>query len=110
MGEELFREVTDTLLTSMEVKVRKQRLDSTHVLSDMACLGRVRMMGVALRRFFTKVLQHFASIKPICEWPKYLQHRTIFDQQCELREEFIGSTSAVTGAHRWPVRSQRRRR
>ena len=140
LGEELFREVTDTLLTSMEVKVQRQRLDSTHVLSDMACLGRARMIGVALKRFLKKVrrhdaalleglseellqryekpsdsgifgglkdtearrvalqqvaedllvvLQHFEQIEPIGQWEKYLQLRTIFDQQCELREEFI---------------------
>lgn len=58
LGEELFREVTDTVLTALEVKVQKQRLDSTHVLSDMACMGRARMIGVAMRRFLKKVRQH----------------------------------------------------
>ena len=147
LGEELFREVTDTLLTSMEVKVQKQRLDSTHVLSDMACLGRARMIGVALKRFFQKVrrhdaallsglsedllkryekssdsgvfgglkdtearrvalqqvaedllvvLQHFEQSEPIGQWNQYHQLRTIFDQQCELREEFI-EVRAKTG-------------
>ena len=62
LGEKLFQEVTDTLLTSLEVKVQKQRLDSTHVLSDMACMGRARMIGVALRRFIKKVRQHDAAL------------------------------------------------
>lgn len=62
LGEEIFARVTDTLLKSMEVKVKKQRLDSTHVLSDMALLGRVRMIGVALRRFFHKLEKHDASL------------------------------------------------
>ncbi len=55
ISEEIFAKVTDTLLKSMEVKVKKQRLDSTHVLSDMANLGRAQMIGVALRRFFHKL-------------------------------------------------------
>jgi hypothetical protein len=55
ISEEIFANVTDTLLKSMEVKVKKQRLDSTHVLSDMAKLGRAQMIGVALRRFVKKV-------------------------------------------------------
>lgn len=57
-SEEIFAKVTDTLLKSMEIKVKKQRLDSTHVLSDMANLGRAQMIGVALRRFFHKLEKH----------------------------------------------------
>jgi hypothetical protein len=53
--EEIFASVTDTLLKSMEVKVKQQRLDSTHVLSDMANLGRAQMIGVALRRFLKRL-------------------------------------------------------
>ncbi len=67
LGEKLFQEVTDTLLTSLEVKVQKPRLDSTHVLSDMACMGRARMIGVALRRFIKKVRQHDAALPKIVD-------------------------------------------
>jgi hypothetical protein len=55
ISEKIFAQVTDTLLRSMEVKVNKQRLDSTHVLSDMSTMGRAQMIGVALRRFFKKL-------------------------------------------------------
>ncbi len=140
ISEELFTKVTDSLLRSLEVKVKKQRLDSTHILSDMANMGRARMIGVALKRFFAKVEKHdaallapfpedlvaryrkpsdsqifgdlhktearqlalqqaaedlatvleaFANIEPICQWEPYQQLQTIFDQQCEIREEFI---------------------
>lgn len=58
LSEELFASVTDTLLKSMEVKVKKQRLDSTHVLSDMAVLGRCQLLGVSLRRFFHQLQKH----------------------------------------------------
>ena len=62
ISEEVFTRVTDSLLRSMEVKVKKQRLDSTHVLSDMANMGRARMIGVALRRFFARLEKHDASL------------------------------------------------
>ena len=60
--EEIFASVTDTLLRSMEVKIKKQRLDSTHVLSDMSNIGRARMIGLALKRFFAKIEKQDASL------------------------------------------------
>ena len=149
ISEEIFTRVTDTLLRSLEVKVKKQRLDSTHLLSDMAVLGRSRMMGVALRRFFHQLHKHdegllarvdealqkryckqsdsrifadanttekrrvalqqvgedmarvltlFADMKPVCDWEIFMQLRTIFDQQCEVRDEFI-EIRKQTGGH-----------
>ena len=149
MSEELFTRVTDTLLRSLEVKVKKQRLDSTHVLSDMAVMGRARMMGVTLRRFFHQLKKHdtalfdqvpedlqkryckpsdsrvfgdadttekrrvalqqagediaavltlFAATEPVCEWDIFGQLRTIFDQQCEVREEFVEIRKKTGGA------------
>lgn len=62
ISENIFTRVTDALLHSMEVKVKKQRLDSTHVLSDMSNIGRAKMIGLALRRFFAKVEKHDASL------------------------------------------------
>lgn len=62
ISEEVFTRVTDTLLRAMEIKVKKQRLDSTHVLSDMSNMGRARMIGIALKRFFAKVEKHDASL------------------------------------------------
>lgn len=62
ISEEIFSRVTDTLLRSLEVKIEKQRLDSTHVLSDMCNIGRARMIGLALKRFFTKVEKENASL------------------------------------------------
>lgn len=73
LSEELFAAVTDTLLRSMEVKVKKQRLDSTHVLSEMAVLGRSQMMGVALRRFFHQLQKH--SVEVLDRVPEDLRKR-----------------------------------
>jgi len=40
------------------VKIDKQRLDSTHIFSDMASFSRTRLMGVAIKRFLTQVIRH----------------------------------------------------
>lgn len=149
ISEELFASITDTLLKSMEVKVKKQRLDSTHVLSDMAVLGRAQMMGVALRRFFHQLKKHskshfnlipedmrkryckqsdsrifgdastadqrrvslqqagegmaavitlFVEAQPVCGWKTFTVLQTIFDQQCEVRDDFVEIREKTGGA------------
>jgi hypothetical protein len=66
--EKLFREddlaarimhkVTVRLAEVLEINVAQQRLDSTHVFSDMATFGRTRLMGVAIKRLLTQVKRH----------------------------------------------------
>jgi hypothetical protein len=73
ISEEIFTRVTDTLLRSMEVKVKRQRLDSTHILSDMSNIGRARMIGLALKRFFNKVEKHDVSL--LSRFPEELLKR-----------------------------------
>ena len=45
--------VTGALIVALDLDVGRQRLDSTHVFSDMAIFGRTRMMGVTIKRFLT---------------------------------------------------------
>ncbi len=69
--EKIFREdelaagvmhkVTVRLAEVLEINVAQQRLDSTHVFSDMATFGRTRLMGVAIKRFLTQVKRHAAE-------------------------------------------------
>jgi hypothetical protein len=47
--------VTTTLVKALDLKIDRQRLDSTHIFSDMASFGRTRMMGVAIKRFLVQV-------------------------------------------------------
>jgi len=54
-------EVTDHLASALELDVRRQRLDSSHVFSNMATFGRTRLMGVTIKRFLTQVLRHDAA-------------------------------------------------
>jgi hypothetical protein len=51
-------DVTCELVKMLEIKIDKQRLDSTHIFSDMASFGRTRMMGVAVKRFLTQLKRH----------------------------------------------------
>jgi hypothetical protein len=50
--------VTKRLVELLDLDVSRQRLDSTHVFSDMATFGRTRLMGVTIKRFLTQVKRH----------------------------------------------------
>ena len=49
--------ITVKLVEVLGIKIDKQRLDSTHIFSDMASFGRTRLMGVAIKRFLTQVIR-----------------------------------------------------
>ena len=51
-------EITTMLVEKLGTKIDQQRLDSTHIFSDMASFGRTRLMGVAVKRFLTQVIRH----------------------------------------------------
>jgi hypothetical protein len=53
LAQEIFAAVTDRLCAELDLDTSQQRLDSTHVFSDMATLGRTRLMGVCIKRFLT---------------------------------------------------------
>ena len=53
--------VTTRMAEVLELKIEQQRLDSTHVFSDMATFGRTRLLGVAIKRFLTQVKRHAAE-------------------------------------------------
>ena len=50
-------EITVKLVEVLGIKIDKQRLDSTHIFSDMASFGRTRLMGVAIKRFLTQLIR-----------------------------------------------------
>lgn len=49
--QEIFLAVAGCLVGELELDIRQQRLDSTHVLSAMARLGRQQLLAVAVKRF-----------------------------------------------------------
>jgi len=56
----IFTTVTAALVEALESDIRRQRLDSTHVLSNMAQLARLQLLAVAVRRFLRAVQRHDA--------------------------------------------------
>lgn len=42
----------------LDLNISRQRLDSTHVFTNMACFGRTRLLGVTVKRFLTQVKRH----------------------------------------------------
>lgn len=58
LAQRVIHAVTLRLVETRGTKIDPQRLDSTHVFSAMAPLGRTRLRGVALKRFLTQVKRH----------------------------------------------------
>jgi hypothetical protein len=58
LAAEIFHRVTSALVEALELDLSRQRLDSTHVFSDMATFGRTKLMGVAIKRFLTQLKRH----------------------------------------------------
>jgi hypothetical protein len=58
LAKTIMSQVTVKLVDILEIKIDKQRLDSTHIFSDMASFGRTRLMGFAIKRFLTQLNRH----------------------------------------------------
>jgi hypothetical protein len=57
LAKATMEKITTTLVIALGIRIDQQRLDSTHVFSDMAGFGRTRLMGVAIKRFLTQVIR-----------------------------------------------------
>lgn len=57
LAKATMEKITTTLVEELGIKIDQQRLDSTHIFSDMASFGRTRLMGVAIKRFLTQVIR-----------------------------------------------------
>ena len=58
LAAKVFDAVTKTLIGRMELNLSEQRLDSTHVYSNMAMAGRTTLMVQAVKRLLTQVRRH----------------------------------------------------
>jgi len=58
LAAQVMDQVTTTLVRECGIRIDQQRLDSTHVFSDMASFGRTRMMGVTVKRFLRQLKRH----------------------------------------------------
>ncbi len=72
IGSAVFDKITDKLAEVFGVDTKKQRLDSVHIKSNMARLGRIRIMAKTIGKFLVNLRRH---------------HRELFD---ELPEELAG--------------------
>jgi len=57
LAKTIMSDITVELVDLLGIKIDQQRLDSTHIFSDMASFGRTRLMGVAIKRFLTQVIR-----------------------------------------------------
>ena len=58
LAQDIFASITDRLIAELDLDLSHQRMDSTHVFSDMASFGRTRLMGVTIKRFLTALKRH----------------------------------------------------
>jgi len=58
LAKTVMEQVTAKLVDVLDIRIDKQRLDSTHIFSDMASFGRTRLMGMAIKRFLTQLKRH----------------------------------------------------
>jgi hypothetical protein len=83
IAADVFHRVTSALIEALELDVSRQRLDSTHVFSDMATFGRSKLMGVTIKRFLMQLKRH---------------HRAVYDAlPDELRSRYAPSQAKMFG-------------
>ena len=68
----LFNTLTDTLIKEFQVDTSKQRLDSTHIQSNMRNLGRIRIFAVTIKKFLKKLARTHAE-EYVCLQPEFTQ-------------------------------------
>jgi len=61
LSKAVMADVTVRVIELLELKIDTQRLDSTHIFSDMASFGRTRLMGVAIKRFLKQVKRSYPN-------------------------------------------------
>jgi hypothetical protein len=54
----IFDDITQQLIRDLDIKIKRQRLDSTHFYSDMATFARTKLMGVTIKRFLIQLKRH----------------------------------------------------
>jgi Transposase DDE domain/Transposase domain (DUF772) len=62
LDQALFENVTDALKKLFELDPSKQRLDSIHIFSNMAHLGRIRLFVRTIRKFLVNLKRHHADL------------------------------------------------
>ena len=58
LAQKLMEDVTETIIRKLNIEVDKQRLDSTHVFSNMADWSRSVLLFLTTKRFLVQVKRH----------------------------------------------------
>lgn len=61
LEQSIFENVTDALQKLFDLDPSKQRLDSVHIFSNMAHLGRIRLLVRTIRKFLVNLKRHHAD-------------------------------------------------
>ena len=61
LAAEVYEIVTSTIVKELDLKIAKQRLDSTHIYSDMARFGRLKLVAVGIKRLLASLARHEAE-------------------------------------------------
>ena len=58
----LFEKLTDTLIKKFNVDTSKQRIDSTHIRSNMRNLGRISLFAVTIKKFLNTLKRKYSEL------------------------------------------------
>ena len=78
LAQKVFDEVAQTLVRNLEIEVDQQRLDSTHVYSNMASFSRTQLMLACIRRFLVQLKRHHNT--------EYAQVNEELRSRCEAKD------------------------
>ena len=81
LAQQVFDEVAQTLVRNLEIEVDQQRLDSTHVYSNMASLSRTQLMLACIRRFLVQLKRQHNT--------EYAQVRAELRTRCEAKDSQV---------------------
>jgi hypothetical protein len=62
LDQDLFENVSEALIKLFDMDTSKQRLDSVHIFSNMAHLGRIRLFVKTIRKFLVNLKRHHADL------------------------------------------------
>lgn len=92
LAGEVFHRVTSALIEALDLDVSRQRLDSTHIFSDMATFGRTKLMGVTIKRFLVQLKRHHAELYGALDMDLLARYAP---SQAKMFGDFTGSRAAL---------------
>ncbi len=92
LASEVFHRVTSALIEALDLDVSRQRLDSTHIFSDMATFGRTKLMGVTIKRFLVQLKRHHPELYGALDMDLLARYAP---SQAKMFGDFTGSRVAL---------------